>query len=109
MADLPLFAVANATVAGGVASVTMGPQFAREQWDVDTITVTSLNATITVTQFGRVVDSTASDPRPTVTTDTQYNLVAGNTVTIQWTGLANGTAVQATVVGKRRIGVSRAV
>lgn len=104
MDDLPLFAVANAVVAGGVAQVIMGPQFAREQWDVETITVTSLNAVITITQFGRVIDSTANDPRPTVTTDTAYHLGAGTSVTILWTGLANGTAVQATVVGKRRIG-----
>ena len=98
----------TAIIAAGVASVSFGPQLAREQWNINTITVTSLGMTVSVSQYGQVVDSTANDPRPTVTDNTPFLLMSGNRLTVNWvvgtSGVANGTQVLATVVGTRKIG-----
>lgn len=109
-ASYPLFGVVNAVANdAGVASVQFGPQSPREVWDTDSITVTSLSSTVSVLQFGRVVDSTANDPRPTVTTDTPYHLGTGTVVTVQWTGLPANQPVQVVITGKRTVGTSSAV
>lgn len=106
-ATYPLFAVVDGTAsASGDASVQFGPQFPREVWDVDTITVTSLSSNVSVLQFGRVVDSTSNDPRATVTSNTPYHLGTGTIITVQWTGLPANQPVQVVVNGKRTVGTA---
>lgn len=99
-----MFAVGNAVVANGTATVRLGPGAPRERWAIASTTVTGLNATVTISYFGRVVDSTANDPRPTITSDTAYDVGPGTQIVVTWTGLPNGTPVQATVTGTRQVG-----
>lgn len=91
--------------ASGTAVVRIGPQIAREQWNITTTTVTGLGMTVTVAYRGQtVVDSTANDPRPTVTDNTPFLLMNGNQLEITWSGGTPGTSVTVTVYGTRRIG-----
>lgn len=87
----------------GNATLTIGPQNPAESWDVVSITVTCLLANVSISQFGRIVDSTKNDPRNTVTTDTKYHVGPGTVLTVTWTGLPANNAVEVLVNGTRTI------
>lgn len=94
----------RATAAAGSASVSFTPELG-QTWHVELVTVTSLSYKVTVARDdGQVIDSTSGDPRPTVTSDSAYELRPGETLVITWAtspsaALANGTIVTATVTG----------
>jgi len=105
MTDTPLNTSASGTIAAnGSATVNIGPQLPREQWDVATTTVTALGMTVTVSQFGNIVDSTMQDPRPTATDNTPFQLKGANQLVVKWSNGTPGQAVTVTVTGTRRFG-----
>lgn len=105
---LTLVASASATASGGRAVASLGPVVQGERWHIASTTCTSNNYTVTVSRNGITSDTTANDPRPTATDSTQFDLAAGENLTVTWTPqvggtLPDGTVLTVTVQGTRTL------
>ena len=82
----------------GAGSATFQNTLAGHVWHVRLVTVTSLGYTVTVSRNGvQTIDSTSGDPRPTATSDSQYDLEQMEKVTVSWAGAPAGHALTATI------------
>lgn len=100
MPTSPSISLSKSTTAsaGGAGSVTFQNTLAGHTWHVRLLSATSNGWTVNVLRNGvQVIDSTANDTRPTVTSDSRYDLAQMETVVVTWAGATAGAALVATL------------
>ena len=102
---MSLLASGSATVAGGEATVTLGPVPPGRRWNIDTLTVSLSTGSGTARVYDgpapsddRLVEGTYSGDQDT--TDRLGVLHVGEAVTVKWTDATNGATARVLLRGR---------